>query len=230
MLSEKFTSLIRSKNTLYIFLIAILFVVLFLHDHNLYPHLKTLSTAELSFLRVLLIICPLIFGQLVNKYSSKVLKILFFTAWLLLIPYTIYSLTEIRHIAELCHIPAGEYFTEICVNKSWMLAPVFMYAFIGVLSFVYSLNKVSYNIILKPVKRNIFVILICLYCAVSSTFGLYSRINVWELLTRPIHSLTVLFDLLYVPSFLFNTAIFSLFFVGIYYFVSKLYNIKTSSK
>lgn len=209
------------KQTLAVMIIGF-YLALYLHDTNLYPQLNTLDTAILSFLRFFLIAAPIVTGFLIVRFKDKKpLKILLLILWLLLIPYTIYSVTEIRHVSELCRLTESSiYYTEICATQVWTLFPTFLYAAFGSLGFVFSVSQVISNLIPVSWKKQLVIILLCLYGGFSSVFGIYSRVNVWEIFSNPANVVRNLTVTVSQTSFVTNFLIFS-FFVVLYFFVTN---------
>lgn len=209
------------KQTFAIMIIGFYFA-LYLHDTNLYPHLSTSDATILAFLRFFLIATPIVTGFLIVRFKNiKLLKILLLMLWLLLIPYTIYSVTEIRHISEVCRLPENNvYYTEICATKLWTLFPTFLYATFGSLGFVFSVSQVISNIIPMSWKKQLVIIIICFYGAFSSVFGIYSRVNVWEIFSNPTNVVINLTATLSQTGFVTNFLIFSLFTI-FYFFIAN---------
>ena len=212
------------KQTLAVMIIGF-YIALYLHDTNLYPHLNELNTAILAFLRFILIAIPITLGFLIVRFkNTKSFKILFLILWLLLLPYTIYSVTEIRHISELCRLPESNvYYTEICIIKLWTLFPTFLYAALGSLGFVFSVSQVISNLLSMSWKKQLVIIILCLYGGFSSVFGIYSRVNVWEIFSNPTSVVKNLIGVISQTSFLTNFLIFSLFTIFYFFIVNRIF-------
>lgn len=212
------------KQTLAIMIIGF-YIALYLHDANLYPRLSTLDTAILAFLRFFLIAAPIVIGFLIIGFkNTKLLKILLLILWLLLIPYTIYSVTEIRHISELCRLPENSvYYTEICAIKLWTLFPTFLYAAFGSLGFVFSVSQVISNLIPVSWKKQLAIIILCFYGGFASVFGIYSRVNVWEIFSNPTDVVKNLMATVSQTSFITNFMIFSLFTIFYFFIVNRIF-------
>lgn len=212
------------KQTLAVMIIGF-YIALYLHDTNLYPHLNVLNTAILAFLRFILIAIPITLGFLIIRFkNTKFFKILSLILWLLLIPYTIYSVTEIRHISELCRLPEGNvYYTEVCATELWTLFPTFLYAALGSLGFVFSVSQVISNLLSVSWKKQLAIIILCLYGGFTSVFGIYSRVNVWEIFSNPTSVVKNLIAVISQTSFLTNFLIFSLFTIFYFFIINRIF-------
>ena len=205
-----------------IFTAIVLYINLVLFDLNLYPNLALSSSLILSGLRFSLLISPLIVGYCISRYNlSSGLRIPAIIIWLLCIPYTSYSFTEIRHISELCRLPAGRYYTEVCLSHAWMLMPIFVYALGGILIFVFSVSQVTNSLFKRSYIKRLAIIGICFYSALAGTFGLFSRLNVWDIATRPgelIQAIAILPTL----DFFYNAIILMVFYILILFITNRM--------
>src|SRR3989338_723704 len=215
-----------------IFIITGLFFALYAHDSNLYPHLSTIDTAILSFLRFFLLATPVFLGFLIVQFKQRnFLKYLLLVVWILFLPYTIYSITEIRHIAELCRLPElNTYYTEICVTKLWMLFQTFIYSAAGSLGFVFSVSQVTSHLFLVSWKKQTTIISMCFLSGFASVFGLYTRINIWEIFSNPIMFFQSISTTTYQKDFLWNVSVFSLFVIGYFFVTNRLFRQANKSR
>lgn len=206
-----------------LFLIAGSYFILFLNDYNLYPKLSYLHLGILSALRFVLLVLPILLGFLIVKYKQKkLIKYTLLIFWLLFLPYTIYSITEIRHVSELCRLPDNLYYTEYCVTKLWSLIPVFLYATIGSLSFVFSVSQVTSNLFIVSRIKQFVILVLCFIGSFASVFGLYTRINIWEIFTHPSSTLYNLMITISQENFLENVFIYTIFVVGYFFVTNRL--------
>jgi len=194
-----------------------LYLILYLHDRNLYPHLSAGHAAVLSSLRLGLLLAPLVLGYLITRLPQPVWwKVALVGIWLMLLPYTLYSTTEIRHVAELCRLPeARTYYTDSCLADAWTLLPVLVYAVFGGGAFVFSLRQVSHHLFTANRKRIIALAAICLYAGLAATFGLYSRLNAWDILIAPVQTMQFVYSILGADGFFVNAFSYVIFAAGI---------------
>lgn len=169
------------QNKKYILGAVIVLGILFLHDEILYPQLTGFETLQLSSLRWLLLFIP-VFATIGIVHTSIILRWVSFFFWVLFIPYAQYSFLEIRHVSELCRIPDG-YFTQQCADITWQVLPSFIYGLIGLGIFILSLNKLTKQY--AVLQRLVIIESVILYSAAASVFGIFSRMNSWEILTEP---------------------------------------------
>ena len=202
-----------------------LFITLFLHDVNLYPKLSYFNTLMLSSLRFFLLITPLIIGFLIVKFKKIFyIRIILLVIWIIFLPYTIYSITEIRHVAELCRLPfEGEYYTEICYIDLWTLFPTFIYAAFGSLGFVFSVSQVCSNLFSVSWKKQYMIIILCILCGTASVFGIYSRVNIWDFFSNPLFIMQSIIATFAELGFIFNSLIFSLFTIGYFFVINRIF-------
>lgn len=206
-----------------IFATMALYTSLVTHDSNLYPNLTFGPLLALSALRLILLIIPLGCGWYITRaVRNNYLRLVVFLIWLLFITYTVYSATEIRHVAELCRLSPGLSYTTQCVQQSWTLLPIFIYALAGTLIFVFSLAQVSATLFRRSAVKRIFILTMCVYGAIASMFGLYTRINVWNAAIHPWEFIQKMISTFYLPGFVFNTFVLAVFFVGIVFVTNRI--------
>lgn len=200
-----------------------LFVTLLLHDWNLYPNLRPYGVPLLSAIRFILLTASFVFGLLlVRAPKTRGLKrgSLWF-AWLFFLPYTIYSVTEIRHVAELCRLAMGVY-TDSCVGRLWTLYPVFIYALAGTIVFTFTLSCVATKLIPSSSVKRAFILSICAYTSAASVFGLYSRFNVWDAFLQPLRTVYSIGRLMSEPSFYVNVTAYFLFTSILFFVLNRI--------
>lgn len=160
------------------------FLTLLLHDGVLYSHLGVWGVIELASLRVVLLLIPVM--ATVWIHQKRAWRFLAWGLWGLFLPYGLYSLLEVRHIAEICRLP-NSYFTEMCVENTWQVLPPLIYGLLGLAVFVWSLNLLTAHM---NMKRAFILIEVAIgYSAVTSIFGMVTRINTWEFITRPLQTI-----------------------------------------
>ncbi|HUT22580.1 MAG TPA: DUF1361 domain-containing protein [Candidatus Bipolaricaulota bacterium] len=212
-----------SKRKVLIFSLAGLLSSLFLHERNLYSDAAFPISVRVTLLRFFIIAFPLLLGFLIAKQKKLNLpKIIFLILWTIFIPYTIYSISEIRHVAELCRLPENIFYTEMCLERAWSLIPTFIYAFGGVMIFVFSVVQVASSLYSKSIKKQLCILALCAYASFASVFGLYTRFNVWDGILHPVTAVKLAVDSFSLPWFISNFLIFTLFFMGIVFVVNKI--------
>lgn len=214
--------ILRFRHTIMITALG-LYAALFLHDLHLYPNLTIIGTLFLSLLRFGLIAVPVALGFVIVRRSISVRsRTVAGALWVLLVPYTIYSITEIRHIAEVCRLREVVFYTEQCVAQSWTLIPTFAYAGAGVLAFVFTTSQVISALMARSLYKRAVMLALCGYAAFASVFGLYTRINVWVLFTKPALFLHAFVSVFAREGFLENVAWFFVFYAGILFALNRI--------
>jgi uncharacterized membrane protein len=188
------------------------FATLLLHDHNLYPALDIPHQIILSSLRFLLLALPILAAIVIAKSRKRYLRFAGTVLFLAFIPYALYGVTEIRHIAELCPLGTGEYYADKCADESWQLLPPLLYAGFGIASYMISLS------IARLRAHDWRLGALTLYCALSVQFALQSRLNIWSPLTEPHAVATEAANTLGAMSYWSNSFMLLIVFVFLAYY------------
>lgn len=199
---------------LYVVLLALTFPLLLVSDHLLYTHLTPLSLVELAALRIFLLLVPVLASWYVHHVRSRAIRIAARFAWFVFFPYTLYSVMEIRHVAELCRLPQG-FYTTFCAADLWTLLPLMVYALAGLVGFVLSLRWML-GVIRVPTQRRILELAAILWAALCSVLGIITRFNAWDIV---VHPASVLQTVSAAPwgSVVLNTIAYALFGCLVYY-------------
>jgi hypothetical protein len=198
------------------FSVLVFYGFLILHDLNLYSHFDLRDASLLAFLRLLLIVTPL-----AAAFFSPKRKWLVFV-WLVFVPYLLYSFAEIRHVAELCPLSEGQLYTGQCVEQAWYLFPTFVYAFMGFLIFIATLMFVSATLFRNSQMKRLFIIAITFYSSFASIFGLYARVNVWDILVSPPETFRFIIATTMQTAFWQNTVLLTVFTLFITFIFHRL--------
>lgn len=212
--------------------LSLLYLTLYLHDRNLYPHLELLHAARLSGIRLVLLLVPV--GLAVGLIRYKLARWLqggLLAGLFLLLPYTLYASTEVRHIAELCRLPeAGTYYVNNCLSQAWTLLPVLLYSVAGTLLYGLILSRVVSQFVQRQWYRYLAIVLYSAYAGLATVFGLYSRLNIWEIFLTPTVSMQTVFSTLGADNFFVNGLAFGIFAAGITFATSHLHHVVTQNK
>ena len=195
------TRIIPALSSYKIYLLGVIgaYSILITHDGILYSHLGVWGVLELAGLRLLLLLIPVL-ATLGFLQGNKSIKFISAILWIFFIPYTLYSLLEVRHISEICRLSTG-YFTQHCSEITWQVLPSFIYGLMGLGVFVWSIYILTKKF--SASMASFCVAGAALYIALTSMFGIFTRINTWELVVKPfatIHQLEIGSD----PSFWIN--------------------------
>ncbi len=208
-----------------IYFTAIAFYIsLVLSDLYLYKDLSILNVFLLSLFRFFLIAIPLWSGLFLIKNRTSRCRIIIWILWIFFLPYTIYSTTEIRHVSEICRLTTKLFYTESCVANAWHLLPLLTYALAGTLVFVFSIITVCSHFVQNSMYKRLCIIAACFYTAFASVFGLFTRINMWDIFLKPTTVISAMRVTMSQPMFFQNVIIFTLFFITITFVVRRTYS------
>jgi len=215
------------KNTNYrasYFAIAMLlfYGLLCCHTWILYSaKLNNTTLALQAFYRLLVAALPLFITLCLTSTSGKK-KLLIYIVWIFFIPYPFYNFFQLRHIAEIFTYRDTYYLTQSrSINEIWKILPTAMYAFSQLIIFYFCLQRVTLNWLEK--HRLFFVISVCFYVSVCSSFGLSIRLDTYHLITNSGTVYTGFLQLCSNTSFIVNTSVIFLFSIIIYSLLA-LYN------
>ncbi len=167
-------------------------------------------------------------GMFKGKWSALNLKdrlgfVVLFLFWLFFLPNTAYLITMVRHLLDHC----SDYnpLLRVCREEAWMEAFFFLYALIGVPTFIYALKKMSALVgqLFNKTTATLFPIIIIPITAFGLMYGLLDRLNSWDIVAQPLHIIQIGFgyfaDFRLFWNFLFFTAVLYV----IYYLVPKTF-------
>lgn len=216
-----------------LFLGLSIYGLLFLHVFILFPHLHLGGQLLQAWLRWLVLGAALLATYLLMNAKNHdrfiVIKWLF---WLMIIPYPVYNIFQVRHIAELFHLAEHEHFAPGSnVNFIWTCLPVTAYSFISGYTGFSCIYSVAEKYFHSNIKRWYFGFFILILCSAASLYGLYSRLDTLHLFTD---TLAIAKDLIaifsqkqalvnYFATFTFILACYSIFlyFLNILTFINR---------
>jgi len=167
---------------------------------------------------VLLALIPVLFGWLIIKTKTKSLKILFFIAWLLFIPNTVYIFTDIIHFFKDIRHASITGIAFIIVQYTLLLTA-------GFLTFIFSLYPIE-KILNKKSKKHShnaahFIILINFLIGFGIVLGRIFRLNSWDILLASEKLISASAQIISSPKLLIVTILFGLFTNALYFFFKK---------
>ena len=157
------------------------------------------------------------------KLTDRLGFVLLFLFWLFFLPNTAYLITMVRHLLDHC----SDYnpLLRVCREESWMEAFFFLYALIGVPTFIYALKKMSALVgrLFSRLSAVFFPIAVIPITAFGLMYGLLDRFNSWDIVTQPIVILQA--GVTYFTDFrlLWNFLFFAAALYTIYYLVPKTF-------
>ena len=203
------------KNTnyrTYYFSVAMLlfYGLLYWHTWILYSaKLNNEIIALQAFYRLLVATLPLITTLWLTCSSGKI-KLLVYIVWMFFIPYPFYNFFQLRHIAEIFTYRDTYYLTQSSsINEIWKILPTAVYAFSQLILFYFCLQRVTSK---WPVKfRLLFVLAVCFYVSVCSSFGLSVRLDTYHLIINLGNVYSEFLQLCHNTFFIINTTVIFLF-------------------
>jgi len=167
-----------------------------------------------------------------KKWSSlslhfQLLFLVLFFIWFFFFPNTAYLFTMVRHLVDYC---SGYDAFRVCPAESWVVMVFFLYALVGLPTYLYALSRMSglLGLLFHKKLRVIFPVFMIPLTAIGVLFGLFERYNSWEILTRPAQIIRTALGYFTDSSALLNLAVYSavLYFVyyGFSFFFTKFYH------
>jgi len=145
-------------------------------------------------------------------FWERVLFVPIFFLWLFFLPNTVYLLTMVRHLLDYCE---PDTIFRVCSSQVWVILFFFTFAFIGVPTFIYCLERMT------RVMRSLFgqwvsvffPIIIIPASAIGVLIGLVRRLNSWDILQYPIFTLKDIWYYLEKPETFVNLLVY----IGVLY-------------
>lgn len=151
------------------------------------------------------------------KSGEKVSFMLIVLFWLFMFPNTAYLFFIVRHLANYC-MHYDKY--RVCQEgNTWIVMFFFTYSAIGIPTFYYALNKMSGVLkkLFNQITATLLPIIIIPFTAIGVMFGLFERLNSWDILLNPLSVLNTALGYFADPNLLFNFLIFTICMYLIYY-------------
>lgn len=195
-----------------------------IHNYTLYPFLSFSKHLFAAFLRmgvlVLTTLLSFLFQDALRQQRNIAIGI-FLCCFVFLIPYSFYNLTQVRHIAEICHLSSGVSFVDVCAPVIWKVLLPVVYALLSIGVFYDAVFRVLGTV--KRVWRTPTFFILMAYVAFAAVFGLFTRTDTFSLFSDT-ETVINLFRIVVVTGvFWINWAIF--FVIGnLFYFGALLKN------
>ncbi len=140
-----------------------------------------------------------------------------FLLWLFFFPNTAYMFTLVRHLVAQC----SDYnIHNVCREETWQAPVFFLYALTGLPAFVYSLAKMS-----RVIGRALPLVIIP-FTAVGILFGLWDRLNTWDIVAHPLLVLQRTIEYFAQPIGFLNWLVYTAVLFILYYSALYLWNQK----
>jgi uncharacterized membrane protein len=173
-----------------------------------------------------LVPCWIVWQLARTRFSHSVIFAIGFIIWFFFFPNTAYLFTEVRHLINHCDAPD---LYDVCRKEAWMAPFFFLYASIGIPTFIYALRGMT-NLLGEKLHFGFhkwFPVFMIPITAMGVMLGLVERFNSWDIVTKPwavaLASLRYLMD----PSMILNVVVYSAVLYVIYYiaphFLKKIY-------
>lgn len=150
------------------------------------------------------------------SFSEKSIFVILFFYWLFWFPNTVYQFMLPRHLVHYC-----DYYDEhyVCSDRAWLVAFFFIYALLGAPAFYYALSRMAelWNRLFSASVSRLMVWLTLPITTLGLMLGLFDRANSWEVITRPLALIQVVFGYLADPDTLFFFFFFTLCLFFVYY-------------
>ena len=196
---------------------CIAFTILLIQGWALYPQYSLSEALFTAFLRLLVPVLTIAVTYTFHRgmWKQKWLASLTILVWILLIPYGLYNVTQVRHVAELCRLPEGYFFAGNCHDSLWMLLPILAYSLGSLAIFLYSVKRVSS--LLKPPFQRVLALSVFAYAAFATVIGISSRLDTLSIFLNFPATIAALRLAIYDTHFWINVFAFFLFATLSYY-------------
>ncbi len=153
---------------------------------------------------------------------NQLIFIIIFLLWLFFLPNTAYLLTDVRHLANYCDNLDPS--LRVCKQQAWIVPLFFTYAAIGIPTFYYALNRMTFVIgkMFGKFFRIIFPIVLIPLSSLGLMLGLVGRFNSWNVIYDPLSVARVAFSYFSDSAMLLNWFAYTLMLFFIYYFILEL--------
>lgn len=157
-----------------------------------------------------------------KKWRQFVLKektafVILFLFWLFMFPNTAYLFFTVRHLVNYCFDFDSN---RVCMEgATWMVIFFFTYALIGLPTFYYALKKMKdvFSVVFNKISGKILPVLIIPLTSIAIMFGLFERLNSWDILKKPWFLFETAFSYFINQIDFFNFLIFTFCLYLIYY-------------
>ena len=136
------------------------------------------------FYNSFLALIAVLFGWLMLKKSSKLLRILYGFVWLIFLPNTIYILTDISHLLE-------DWNKVVLLFKIILIIQYSVFSFFGIVTFIYALYFFQ-----KLFDSSFKILVINFAVGFAMVLGGIERTNSWYVFTNPMRVVNDIFDLI----------------------------------
>lgn len=148
-----------------------------------------------------------------------------FLFWLFFFPNTAYLFTLVRHLVDHC---TDYNVHRVCFHEAWQVPVLFLYALMGLPTFVYSLRMMQ-RIFAQWFGSGWFLpVVIIPLTSLGILLGLFERLNTWDVVTRPFILIEKTWSYLTDPWSLLNFFVYVFVLGAIYYGTLYFWNSKTS--
>lgn len=168
-----------------------------------------------------LALIPVLFGDLMLKTKRNLLKAIYGFIWLIFLPNTIYTLTDISHLFE-------DWDKVDLLFKAILMLEYGILMIVGFLTFIYAVyffEKLLENKNKKRRKLSTYLVVFILNFIVGFgvILGNIQRTNSWYIFTNPTRVINDSVEVFFSPELIFAFVIFGILCnIAYFYFVKKV--------
>ncbi len=193
---------------------------------SLFTFILSINTLHIALIwNLFLALIPFLFLYYEYKTENIYLKVIFIIVWIIFLPNTFYTLTDLIHIQFLeFHKVLNPYETRMIQSIiPWIeLINITIISLLG-----FYIGCINVNLFIKRFHSNyitvIMISFLSILCAIAIYIGRFLRFNSWDL-WNPIHVLRIFIEHLNLFSFLFIVLFTLIIFIAClwYYIHDKL--------
>lgn len=152
-----------------------------------------------------------------TKWYQKLLFPLLFISWFFFFPNTAYLFTVVRHLID--HCINYDPILRVCRRETWMIMFFFVYALIGVPTFIYALKKMSsvLGTLFHKTIAIVFPAIMIPLTAMGVLLGLIERFNTWNIVHDPLIIVRTGLGYFIDPDMIWNFIAYTVLLYFIYY-------------
>ncbi len=164
------------------------------------------------------------FSWALNKVESRFAKILLFFPWLLIVPNTIYIVTDSIHLRWELPEVSGIRLMLVIIQFAIFIPLGAVTYYVSMRFFEQGVRRLWEELTLKKINFNLFIVLINFAIAYAVAMGRFARTNSWEVISDPWRVVRDIFAILTSPNTIVFVLIFGVFANILYFEIRRLFH------
>lgn len=162
--------------------LKLVFIAYFYYNQCMHHFHRSIIEYNFSWMafNLSLAFLPLIFAIFYFKFQNKLLRFIFFCAWLAYLPNSAYVITDMIHFMEQWPIASS-------AERGVIIWQYLIFEFFGLAAFLFALYPFEKAISETSVKKHIMKIMIIMNFLIGygMVLGRVHRVNSWQVITAP---------------------------------------------